>query len=139
MKNLFMFFLLAILSLMAGKISYAQSPDKFNYQAVYRDASGNPVANTAVNVDIYIRLNAVDGTVVYEEGHNPTTNKYGLINIIIGDGDAVQNLGDLDWSAGTYFMQVSINGTELSNTQLLSVPYSKYAGMAGNGVSTAQT
>ena len=45
-------------------------------------------------------------------------------------------LGEIDWTLGTYFMQVEIDKGSgyvvLSSQQMLSIPYAKYAQAAGN-------
>ena len=58
-----------------------------NYQAVVRDNSGNIVSET--NVPVIITLS--DGSNEYKEDYSATTaqietNKFGLINLVIGQG-----------------------------------------------------
>ena len=77
-------------------ISYAQSPEYINYQAVVRDNSGSIVANTSVPVNIVIS----DGinSYTYAPTSNPSTNSYGLLNLEIGPiSGSPQNI---DWSSG---------------------------------------
>lgn len=115
---------------------YSQSPSAFNYQAVLRNTSGNVNANADVAIRIELLHGSVTGTAVYAETFAVTTNAFGLVNLQVGKGTPVSGTFDaIDWSAGPYFIKVSVNGTEMSTTQLLSVPYAMYAAKAGNGFS----
>ncbi len=55
MKQVFRF--LTFCLLFSSILSLAQAPQKFSYQAVARDATGNPLANT----DISVRMNINNG------------------------------------------------------------------------------
>ena len=65
----------------------AQIPQGFNYQAIARDGSGNPIANTALPVRITIQADSLGTTILWQEVHaSVTSNSYGLINLVIGRG-----------------------------------------------------
>jgi hypothetical protein len=108
---------------------WAQSPQKMNYQAVIRDASGHLVT-AQVGMQISIIQGTVDGTVVYTETQTPTPNINGLITIEIGGGTGFDAI---NWVNGPYFIKTETDptgGTSYSITgtsQLLSVPYALYA------------
>lgn len=77
----------------------------------------------------------------YAESHALTTTKTGTINLLIGGGDAINGtFTDIDWSNGPYFMKLSMKQDgeteykEVSNTQMISVPYALYAEKAGTVV-----
>jgi len=96
-----------------------------NYQALIRDAAGEPFANRTVNVFVDI---STDGDVVYaEEFTGLTTDEYGLLQLVIGKG-ANQGIPFflIDWSQGLYFLDLSIRsgdvGITLPRTQFRSVP-----------------
>jgi uncharacterized protein (TIGR02145 family) len=81
-----------------------------------------------------------NGTAVYSELHNPTTNANGLVSIEIGSGSSpVGTIGSINWGNGTYFLKTETdptNGTNYSivgTSQLLSVPYALLSNNAGNG------
>ena len=111
--------------------AWGQTPQMFKYQAFARNSDGTVMANTAVEVQVDIRQGTTTGSVVFSEIHNATTNAFGLINLEIGSVETVdmQNIG---WSNGPFFIKISINGTEMGLSQLLSVPYAEYAQSAGN-------
>lgn len=115
----------------------AQSPSFFNYQAVVRDNSGNPIVNQLVNVKLHIIFQSSTGSILYSEQHNQTTNSYGLLQLTAGLGSPLYgNFSSIDWSAGIYFLKVEIstNGgvsyVDMGTNQLLSVPYSNFSQLA---------
>ncbi|MFK8164257.1 MAG: tail fiber domain-containing protein [Lewinella sp.] len=106
----------------------AQSPESLNYQAVVRDADGAIRANQVTSVDFNIRQGAADGTIVYSEMHDPTSNEFGLVNVKIGAGTAATgNFAAIDWSAGPYFLEVLLNDVSAGTQEFSSVPFSLYA------------
>lgn len=113
---------------------FAQSPNAFNYQAVVRDVSGNVLANQAVGLRLGILQGSQTGSVVYQESFTPTTNPFGLANVVVGTGTIMNgNFSTIDWGNGPYFIQVAVDpngGTAyavLGASQLLSVPYALHA------------
>jgi hypothetical protein len=113
-----------------------QAPASFKYQAVLRDARGNIKSNSSVSHVISILQGSASGTVVYSETQNTITDGYGLINLEIGKGTAtVGTMSGINWSTGTYFIKISVDGVEMGTSQLLSVPYALYASKAANGFS----
>ena len=132
-------FAFLIFTLSAG----AQSPEKFSYQSVVRDATSKLVVNSAVGMQIKIRQTSASGTVVYHESHSLTSNSNGLITASIGGGNVVSGtFSAINWASGPYFLEVGIDPTGGSNysltstSQLLSVPYALYAANSGNAANT---
>lgn len=112
----------------------AQNPLGFNYQAVVRDASGDILANQAVGLKISIIEDSITGNAVYSETFTTETSGFGLVNLIIGNGEPVSgNFADINWSTADYYLKVEIDATggtdydEMGTTQLLSVPFANYA------------
>jgi len=134
-KNL----LLATLFLGITGALMAQSPQRFNYQAVARDASGNVIASSPVGIRIQLRQTTPGGTVVYAETHTPTTTNIGLMNLQIGGGTVTSGtFNTIDWSAGPYFVEIGMDPaggtsyTTMGTQQLLSVPYALHASTVDN-------
>lgn len=111
-------------------------PQGFNYQAIARNATGNPITNTAVKVSIAILSDTIANTLVWEEEHSVTTNGYGLINLVIGGPQGVRTGGSaasfsaINWSASQMFVYIRIknpataaNWTPMGKAKLWSVPY----------------
>ena len=137
MKRIFT--LLALVALTLSVL--AQSPDLMSYQAVLRDAQDHLLQNQAVAVQISILQGAPNGTAVYTEVHSLNTNDNGLISLMIGDGVTSDDFSTIDWGSGPYYLKTETdpaggsNYTITSTTQLVSVPYAKYADEAGNAFS----
>jgi len=120
-------FLLLSVTLCLTLSSLAQVPDAFQYQAVIRDSDGNIKANENLTISISILQGAPDGSSVYTEDHNVTTTAQGVVHLMVGKGNTSDNMATIDWSASTYFLEISVDGTIMSTSQLLSVPYSLHA------------
>ncbi|MBK9762979.1 MAG: hypothetical protein IPO87_06355 [Flavobacteriales bacterium] len=132
--------LLPLLFLLVSITSVAQTTNYsgFNYQAVVRDAQGQPLPNQIVGVQILIRESPLDLT-GYVENHNVTSDAQGLITLTIGQGtvdgsSVVANFGDIDWrSAGAMAYSISMDITGGTNYQYLggsvlqAVPYAMHA------------
>ncbi len=110
----------------------AQSPLMFNYQAVLRDASGEPLASEEVVVDLAIMQGSVEGEEVFSETHTVSTNEFGLINLQVGSEATLEGI---DWSADDFFIQVSVDGTIMGSSQLLSVPFALHSATSGDAFS----
>ncbi len=121
----FFFFLVAFV---AVNFVLAQTPEAFNYQAILRDVNGMPIVSTAKTIIINILQGGASGTSVYQETHSITTTAQGAINFIIGNG-AVNSgsFSTIDWGTSAYWIKVTVDDTEISNGQLLSVPYALYS------------
>ncbi|MCU0360139.1 MAG: hypothetical protein MUF75_05370, partial [Bacteroidia bacterium] len=122
MKAFFIYLLL--LFSFAG---FAQSPDKINYQGMLRDGTGLPLPNTAFTIRFEILQGSATGSAVFTEQQSLQTNSLGLFSTQIG---AVNNLGVINWSSSSHFLQVSVdpaggtNFVAMGNAQqLISVPY----------------
>lgn len=116
----------------------AQSPDLFNYQAAARYPDGTVMPNTTIAVRFSILENSSGGMAIYSEEHPAImTNAHGLFSAHVGAGTVVGgDFGQIDWGVNAYYLKVEVNTgggyQTLSSTQLVSVPYAKYAEQAGN-------
>jgi hypothetical protein len=133
MKTFSIFLYLISVSL----VLFSQVPQGIPYQAVIRDTQGNPILNQASTVKFTLHEQTADGTVVYEETHQTSTNSVGLFSLTLGAGVAsTGNFSSINWASGYKFLQVQTdigngyvdNGTQ----QLMSVPYALYAGTSGS-------
>ncbi|HET7732739.1 MAG TPA: tail fiber protein [Paludibacter sp.] len=137
MKRIYTF----ILAISFIAVSFAQAPQKLNYQAVIRNSANAILSNTQVGIRISILQGSASGTVVYTETQTPTTNANGLLNLEIGSG---AGFSTIDWNAATYFVKTETDptgGTNYSITgtsQLLSVPYALNAKSLGTAGTNGQ-
>jgi len=119
---------------------YGQAPQKVKYQAVVRDGANTVLNNQAVGMQLTLRQGSIGGLAVYTETFSATTNAFGLVNLDIGTGTTTDDFTTIDWSAGPYFVEISVDingGTSysvLGTSQLLSVPYALYAQTADNAI-----
>ncbi|MCK5137595.1 MAG: hypothetical protein KAR19_17550 [Bacteroidales bacterium] len=107
----------------------AQAPDYFNYQAMLRNMDGTPMKKEEVSIQVDLLQGTIDGTSIYLESHNTETDDRGLVTLKIGDGTF---FNEIDWERGPYYLSISVNGSHLGTSQLLSVPYALYAKNAGH-------
>ena len=128
MKNLALFFFMAVTLISATTIA---QPQGFSYQTVVRDNSGNPITNQQVKFRFTILQNS---TSVYVETDTVTTNDFGLVNLVIGEGTVVSgDFSSIDWSGDACSLQVELdlqdgNGYhDMGTTAFTSVPYAQYA------------
>jgi hypothetical protein len=136
MKNLILIF--AIYNCL---LSYGQSPQGINYQAVIRNLSGLSVNNTLIGLQFRILQGSALGNDVYTEQFIETTSNIGLVNVVVGEGTPVSGaFNTIDWASGPYFLEVSadINGGSnymlMGSQQMMSVPYALYAENSGNSI-----
>ena len=130
MRKLFVTFTLAILAM----VSFSQIPQTMSYQGVVRDADNKLVADKQVTVSVQILQGTDDGTAVYSESHEVTTNANGLMTFELGSKDA-ENFSKIDWSNAPYFVKTvaEFDGKQIQGvTPLLAVPYALYAAKAGS-------
>jgi len=120
---------------------FAQAPEKMSYQAVIRDNLNALVMNSAVGMRISILQGSANGTAVYVETQNPTSNANGLVSVEIGGGIVVSgNFATIDWANGPFFIQTETDPTGgisysiIGTSQLLSVPYALYAKTSGSSI-----
>ncbi|WAC15280.1 hypothetical protein [Dyadobacter pollutisoli] len=128
----YLFLLTYLVAFLSKFTVMAQAPNKINYQAAARDASGTPLVNRDIKLRLSIRQDAPDGPVQYTETRSVTTNSLGLFSVAIGgDGasDVSGSVASTSWNSGDKFLKVEIdpNGgssfTDMGFSQLLSVPF----------------
>jgi hypothetical protein len=117
----------------------SQVPQGFNYQAVARDESNNPIAGATIKVKLSILSDTSGfyllggGTYIWEEEHlNVKTNAFGLFTIVMGKGSKAggyaTSFSAIDWSTTTLYIGTKIANPDdyknLGAAKLWSVPYS---------------
>jgi hypothetical protein len=129
MKSTILFLFAFVLTLS----SFAQVPQKFNYQAVVRNNTGVIVTNQNIAVKAEI-LDSNTTNILYSETHTVTTNAQGLFALQVGGGSVKSGVfANIDWSAGNRYIRTSVDlagGTNfqlIGTSQLLSVPYALQA------------
>ena len=131
---------LIVLSFLCVQVfCFGQAPEGINYQAVIRDDAGNVIQNNNVGLKMSIYQSAIGGTLIYEESFTSTTDNFGLVNLVIGQGNVLSGeFISIDWSSGPYYIEISAdeNGGNdyqvIGTQQLMSVPYALYSKTSGN-------
>ena len=65
-----------LVALLISITTFAQQG--INYKAIIKDANGNVLAGTFMNVQFTIHQSSATGTIVYQEDHNYTTDANGF-------------------------------------------------------------
>jgi hypothetical protein len=127
-------YVLFLLTLCPSPSALSQVPKGFNYQAIVRDGTTKqPIISQPILVRITIE-NAAE-TAVYQETHSLSTDEFGIMAIVIGDGTPAGTdlFEDIDWNEEPLFikteLQYPVGGsyTEMGTAPLLSVPYAMVA------------
>ncbi|MEM7163632.1 MAG: tail fiber domain-containing protein [Bacteroidota bacterium] len=123
-----------IVFLLIAVNTWAQVPQRFNYQAVVRDNSGLIVPNEIVSFQLGILESSVNGQLKYVENHLVVTNQFGLVKLEVGAGTPVNgSWSSIDWANNSHFLRVSLdisggnNFQFMGTSELLSVPYALVA------------
>lgn len=118
---------------------YSQAPNKFSFQAVIRNATGDLIKNDSVGVRISLLQGSENGNSAFTESHSLITNSNGLISLEIGGGTLISgSISSIDWGAGPYFIKTEtdpnggVNYVITGTTQLLSVPYALFSANGNN-------
>ena len=113
-------------------------PNKFTYQSVIRDTTGQLVTNQPVGMRLSLQRGPQMAN-LYTETHQLTTNSNGLLTTTIGSGQPTLGMMDtIDWSGGMVYVKTEIDMTGGSNyslvstRELLSVPYALYSLNSGS-------
>ncbi len=131
--------LLLTIMLVITNLAQGQTPYGINYQAVLRNSMNQIVTNQNVGIRMSILENSTTGTVIYSETFNTTTNAYGLVNIVLGQGTVLSGVfNTIDWGSASHFVKVDVDFTGglnyqfMGTSQLQSVPYALYAESVSN-------
>ena len=123
---------LAVFLIISGTLLGQGVTQAFKYQAVLRTPSGDVIQSSPVEIKISILLGTGGniGLPIYQELHEVTTNKFGLVNLNVGSGHVlIGDFASILWERTDHFLgiEISVNGGSFIDvggfTQLLSVPY----------------
>jgi uncharacterized protein (TIGR02145 family) len=122
-------FTLTTLALLVSALIIAQAPDLIPYQAIARNAAGEPIAISTLNARFTMHDGTASGAVVWQELQTVSTSALGLFTAQLGSSVSLTNV---NWEYGAKFMQVELDlGSgfiDIGTQQLLSVPYALHAG-----------
>jgi hypothetical protein len=117
--------------------AYSQIPQGFSYQAVIRDANGEPIVNQNVTLRFSIQRQGFPDTfTAYIETHVTATNELGMVNLVVGAGASIYgSWNDIEWEQSNpqlaWFLTVEVNAGNgfvfLGSPILQSVPYAEFS------------
>ena len=126
-------------------LGYSQT-DGITYQAVIIDPYAQEIPGSDIsgnflpNVDLQMRFTILDenGSIEFQEVHSTSTDTYGMINIIIGQGVATFSaFTEILWYGNPKDLKVEINldgsFSNLSQQPLLFVPYAYHRDIIASG------
>ncbi|MBN1340871.1 MAG: hypothetical protein JXA03_16200 [Bacteroidales bacterium] len=127
----------AAVVMMIINLSFAQVPQAFKFEFLVRTYNGNIATNTPVNLRISILDGSANGSIVYSETHNSTTDNFGMLSLQVGNGaDKSGGFGDIEWVKGDFYLKMDELGGKnfmlMPTQKLLSVPFALYAQRATN-------
>lgn len=123
-----------------------------SYQAVIIDSTGQQIPGNNIsglilpNHDILIRFTILDtvGSIDYQETQPATTDAYGMINLMIGEGTVTASspttFRGIDWNGAMKYLKVDISlsrtevfFTDFSYQELSFVPYAYHKNITATG------
>lgn len=131
MYKLKLLIIFSITFLLIGPSSFAQVPNLLNYQGVALNSTGQPIANS--NINIRVRFNVPSGPVLYQENRIVTTDNQGHFAFQIGNAGATNIFGSINnitWGTPGLGMSVFMdptggsNFTHMGTDTLATVPHS---------------
>jgi hypothetical protein len=112
----------------------AQMPHAFKYQGLARDHHFAVLSEAPISLMASILTGDPNGQEIYREVHQVTTNKTGLFNLAIGQGNVQWgDFSSIHWPDGLFYLKVAIDidGSgqyEYAGTSpLLAVPFAMHA------------
>jgi hypothetical protein len=104
-------------------------PAGISYQAVARNAQGQPLSDAAVQVKFTLLTDSLTGAAEYSESHSLTTNSLGLFTTAFGAGTPeTGTFANINWASGSKYLKVELDTgsgyVDMGTQQLLSVPFS---------------
>lgn len=110
-------------------------PQGVSYQAIARNASGEILANQPVGLRVSILADSPTGDVRYVETHTVTSDAFGVLSFVIGDGTPGDGaFSAIKWDGEAVFVKLEADfagGTtyaDLGASRVWSVPFALAAG-----------
>ena len=127
--------LIILLSLIT-QLVFTKTPEEFSYQVLLLNSEGYPIDNRNVEFLISIGLDKEGIDTYYQEIQNIQTDKSGIFNFNIGEGETLLgSMDDIEWLSSVPFIGIKYDLSDgqgmksIGFTQFNSVPfcfYSKY-------------
>ena len=126
-------FFIMVFSIFSLTSLYAQTPQAINFQAIARDANGNPMVNTNLCIRLSVIDSAAGGAISYQELRALQTNAHGSFSFQIGVNPNFITAGtfqDIDWATGNKYLKIDYDpantftfNLSLGTVKFATVPY----------------
>ena len=97
--------------------------------SLLNSATGEPRANVSVEAEVTITNS--DDEEIYKGTQRATSNDFGVIQLTVGNQSTFK---DVDWSKLPFFIEVSVDGTVIGKSQILTVPLAEAAKYLAPGI-----
>ena len=119
MRRIKLMLAMFVMGIMYPLVSFAQ----IGYQvSLLNDSTGEPRANVSVEAEVTITNS--DDEEIYKGTQRATSNDFGVIQLTVGNQSTFK---DVDWSKLPFFIEVSVDGTVIGKSQILTVPIAEAA------------
>ena len=126
MRRIKLMLAMFVMGIMYPLVSFAQ----IGYQVSLLNAStGEPRANVSVEAEVTITNS--DDEEIYKGTQRATSNDFGVIQLTVGNQSTFK---DVDWSKLPFFIEVSVDGTVIGKSQILTVPIAEAAKHLAPGI-----
>lgn len=126
MRRIKLMLAMFVMGVMYPLVSFAQ----IAYQVSLLNAStGEPRANVSVEAEVTITNS--DDKEIYKGTKSATSNDFGVIQLTVGNQSTFK---DVDWSKLPFFIEVSVDGTVIGKSQILTVPLAEAAKYLAPGI-----
>ena len=106
-----------------GLLLHVDMQAQIGYQvSLLNSATGEPRANVLVEAEVTITNS--DDEEIYKGTQRATSNDFGVIQLTVGNQSTFK---DVDWSKLPFFIEVSVDGTVIGKSQILTVPIAEAA------------
>ncbi len=115
-----------VMGIMYPLVSFAQ----IGYQVSLLNAStGEPRANVSVEAEVTITNS--DDEEIYKGTQRATSNDLGVVQLKVGNQGTFK---DVNWNKLPFFIEVSVDGTVIGKSQILTVPLAEAAKYLAPGI-----
>ena len=126
MRRIKLMLAMFVMGVMYPLVSFAQ----IAYQVSLLNAStGEPRANVSVEAEVTITNSEAEE--IYKGTQRATSNDFGVIQLTVGNQGTFK---DVDWSKLPFFIEVSVDGTVIGKSQILTVPLAEAAKYLAPGI-----
>ena len=113
-----------------GLLLHIEMQAQIGYQvSLLNSATGEPRANVSVEAEVTITNS--DDEEIYKGTQRATSNDFGVIQLTVGNQSTFK---DVDWSKLPFFIEVSVDGTVIGKSQILTVPIAEAAKYLAPGI-----